>query len=119
MREQREENTGLKVMVNTANSLIEYSVLLGVVAIAVLFMTNYVRRSLQGHIRENAQIIGDRYDSSGKYMAQETVTINRNIVTNVVYDTVDIGGQGFDRQTTNTTIFQNDTRRTKDSAITR
>lgn len=119
MKKQNEKMMILKVIKTNASFLVEYSILLGVIAIAVIFMSNYVRRSVQGHIRENASAIGDRYDYSGKYMSQETLAVNRNMVTNVAYDTVDIGGKEFGRQITTTNVFRDDTQRTKDSAIMR
>lgn len=64
-------------------SLIEYSALLVVVLVAVLFMSTYVRRAVLSKIHEDAQRIGSRYEYGGRTVSTEVTNYIRNITVNV------------------------------------
>lgn len=64
-------------------SLLEYSLILAAIIVAIIFMQGYVRRGLQGRLRSAADDIGDQYSVWGgmNYLTNrqsntlETVTV--------------------------------------------
>ena len=57
-----------------AQSLIEYALILGAIIVAVLFMQLYVRRAVQGKLREASDDMAPQFSPAAKY--------NFNVTTN-------------------------------------
>ena len=73
-------------------SLVEYSLILGAIIVAILFMQLYVRRALEGRLRDASDSIGDQYSSTGTFNIlvnrESNITENRTAagVTTTIYD---------------------------------
>jgi Flp pilus assembly pilin Flp len=76
-------------------SLIEYSLILGAIIVGILFMQLYVRRAIQGRLRDASDQIGDQFSPSAKY----NLNITRDSKT---IESTDATGQ-------TTTTFEYDT----------
>jgi len=52
---------------NKGQSLLEYSLILAAIVVAIVFMQTYVRRGVQGRLKDSADQIGDQYSVVGGY----------------------------------------------------
>lgn len=64
-------------------TLIEYTLVLGAVMVAVVGMNMYIRRSIQGQLKKSLDDIGVRYEYGGKTSSLSTTNSSRAIITNV------------------------------------
>jgi Flp pilus assembly pilin Flp len=60
----------------TGQSLLEYAFLVAIVAAAFITMQHYIKRSVEGRIKQAADEVGEPYDSEG--MRSSTITTNVN-----------------------------------------
>lgn len=76
-------------------SLIEYSLILGAIIVGILFMQLYVRRAIQGRLRDASDSIGEQFTPVAKYnlnitrssKTTETTTGTGQTTTKFDYDT--------------------------------
>lgn len=76
-------------MKNKGTILVEQSLFLMVVLSAVLLMTVYIWRSVQGRMRNSLSDIGKRYEYGGKTSVFSYASIQRNNSSNIVFSAED------------------------------
>jgi len=81
------------IRMNKAQSTLEYALLIGVVVGALLYMQNYLKRSLQGRLQTVGDEMGEQY-SPGNTHRIETAHIEQGSITETI-----TGGEGIDPQT--------------------
>ncbi len=85
---------------NKGQSLLEYSLILAAIVIAIVFMQTYVRRGVQGRLKSSADQIGEQFSVVGEYnylTNRISVTTETTDATGVTTDFTDVsrrtGGQ--------------------------
>jgi Flp pilus assembly pilin Flp len=63
-------------------SIVEYAVLLACIAAALLGMQYYIKRSVQGRVKQAADEIGDPYDSENMNISNITTRVDSLTVIN-------------------------------------
>jgi Flp pilus assembly pilin Flp len=96
--ESRSSNAGQQVRKKMkkyrlkGQSLLEYAFLVAIVAAAFIGMQHYIKRSVQGRVKQGADIIGEPYDSEGMRLSTITTNVNARYSTQTtsrVLDEVD------------------------------
>lgn len=76
------------IRIRKAQASLEYAALIGVVVGAIILMSTYMKRSMQGNLRSASDEIGDQYDfDDGGYFYSST--LNNQEVTYSVTGTTD------------------------------
>ena len=80
------------IKLRKAQASLEYAALIGVVVGAIIIMSTYLRRSVEGKIRKEADDIGDNYDiQTGTYGYDSSLTN-----TEITYTVMGIDGSEVD-----------------------
>lgn len=78
----------IRTKITKAQASLEYAALIGVVIGAIVIMSTYLKRSVEGKLRSNADDIGDQYDiSSGTYDYSENLQGQESTYSAVGIDT--------------------------------
>jgi len=85
-----------------AQTSLEYAVLVSVVVAALVAMTIYMKRGMQGRLQQSAENIGPQYDPE-KTTGNMTMTSTGHMITRVTSNTV-----GNKIQITSNTIIEED-----------
>jgi uncharacterized protein (UPF0333 family) len=65
-------------------SILEYTLLLGVIVAGILIMQNFVKRGFQGNLKESADKMGEQFSASGTTIEQtRTMTADQEITDEV------------------------------------
>jgi hypothetical protein len=78
-----------------AQSTLEYVVLIGFVVAALIAMSFYMKRGVQGRLRESVDQIGEQYDANS---TTSNYTVTNNLTQNEVTNT---DGSSFTNMTVN------------------
>jgi len=90
---ENKEGGGMLTKLRKGQSSLEYAALIGVVVGAVVLMSTYMRRSVEGSLRENSDSIGDQYSyENGSYSYSKTLEAPEVSLTTVTTDGTDTGG---------------------------
>jgi Flp pilus assembly pilin Flp len=82
----------IRTKITKAQASLEYAALIGVVIGAIVIMSTYLKRSVEGKLRSNADDIGDQYDiSSGTYDYSENLQGSESTYSAVGIDTQSSG----------------------------
>jgi len=87
-------------------SLLEYAFLVAIVAAAFIGMQHYIKRSVQGRVKQAADEIGEPYDSQGMRISTITNRVNARTITNVTSRILDQEASLY-AQDYHTTEFEN------------
>ncbi len=87
-----------------AQSTLEYAVMVALIAAALLTMQTYIKRGIQGRLKDTADELGQQYDP-GSTTADITTTSSSNMVT--VVETEELSEDKM--QTTTTVVTSEDT----------
>jgi hypothetical protein len=91
---------GIKKM--RAQSSLEYTIAIACIVAALLAMQVYVKRGLQGRLRESADNIGSQFDP--KHSSSDITTgVSRNVTTEVQIEETVAGGNKVIQTTTTVT----------------
>jgi uncharacterized protein (UPF0333 family) len=88
-------------------SLLEYSLILAAIIVAIIFMQGYVRRGLQGRLRSAADDIGDQYSVWG----------SMNYLTNRQSNTTETVSLTAGNQANLTTVYNDITNKTGNETL--
>lgn len=81
-------------------STLEYAVIIACIAAALLTMQVYIKRSIQGKLRQAAEEFGEQYDP-GSTTGEMTIELNSDVTTEVQTEEVDSVLQTTTTVTTN------------------
>ena len=89
--------------------MLEYALLVAIVAAAFLGMQYYMKRSIQGKIKQSADGIGEPYDSAAMRSSVITTNVNAKYTTNTTSKLLDAEANTYAIES-NTTKFEQVTR---------
>lgn len=72
------------IRMRKSQSTLEYALLVGVVVASLLFMQNYLKRSMQGRLQTVSDQVGDQYSPGNTYRKDAMKVTNDQIVETTV-----------------------------------
>ena len=100
-------------------SLIEYAIMIAAVLLAVLFMSTYVLRAVQGRMKDDLEKIGLRYEYGTNTVSRSITNTTRNSIINVIYTNRIIDGERKDILKTTADVFIDRMNRTSEERLMR
>ena len=82
-------------------STLEYAMIIAVVVAALLAMNIYMKRGVQGKLRESIDSVGEQYDA-GEVTSKYTTEQKGDLITKEEFGTAEAGGKGASEYTVKT-----------------